>query len=395
MSEVIEILASVPEHIAEGLRTGRLIRYGGEIRVAPGQPKAGAIQHLIRDTFTRDQVLQKIIDPVRNIDANVQAMMGLTQVTAAASVLNLGVSVVGFAVMYYKLDKVQKAVERVGMQIDALGAHLDQRLDRIDLSLVELRYLASLELSQLQEALIRLQEIRGDLFNARVAAVMELADRLARTEPPTDALLAEAQQKLAEVRIWLEQSLGMARLDTDRPELLADLFMRYRLWAMTVALEIHVWRRAGDMARAAELAGAAAERSRLSATHWVQLLMPADEFGGIYRLGHTSFEATVPVEVRARLSRMTSPGDHPTHALRIERERLAAEQVALVRPELPQDWHHTQRLGAQLLDCCEEVTERMESLRFEMDYCNQRRLGFDRWEALESPPGMVLLPVAG
>ena len=298
MPKFIEIVASIPDHIAAGLRNGDLLRHGGEIRTAPGRPGAGTIKYLLRDTFTRGEVLQNLAEPITQLSEGVQQMMGMTQVAAAASVLNLGVSIVGFAAMYHKLGRIQKAVDLVGRKIDHLGAHLDERLGAIDYRLVELRYLAGLSAGRLEESLVRLQEIRGDLFHSKVAVVVALAERLARAQPPEDRLLEEASHRLAEVRIWLEQSLAVARVEADRPEQFADLFMRFRLWAMTAALEVQVARRTGALRRAVELATAAAQGSRLASGRWASAIMPAHEYGGVYRLGHTDFERFTPEEVR-------------------------------------------------------------------------------------------------
>ena len=57
--------------------------------------------------------------------------MGLTQIAAGASVLNLGISIAGFAYMGYKLHQVQKSLGYLQQTMDAGFTRVETRLDQI------------------------------------------------------------------------------------------------------------------------------------------------------------------------------------------------------------------------------------------------------------------------
>ena len=156
MAYIVEpLLATLSDEITRGLANGSLQRWGGIIRVTKGYPGAGEIVTHLRDVVS---VASQVSTPasaanlVSSVAANVQLhqvssqlsqVMQLTQVAAAASVLNLGVSAVGFAVMNHKLNRLQESVGKLDGRLVQLAADNSRRFDDIDGKLVELRYLVT------------------------------------------------------------------------------------------------------------------------------------------------------------------------------------------------------------------------------------------------------------
>ena len=119
------LLVNNPE-IIKGLLNGSMKRYGSVIRWAAGTENAGQIvRHLAETPGLTSKLMSVPFSPILGgidvighgltyhkligIERTLSSVMGLTQVAAGASVLNLGVSIAGFAYMGYKLHQIQKS----------------------------------------------------------------------------------------------------------------------------------------------------------------------------------------------------------------------------------------------------------------------------------------------
>lgn len=401
------LLGTLRDDVAMGLAKGALQRWGGVIRIAKGYEGAGRIVSHLRDVATIGvQVPSPLsaVDVVSRVAANVQLhqissklseVMQLTQVSAAAGVLNLGVSAIGFLVINHKLNNLLDSVGRMATVLRDMRADTNRRLDAISEQFVELRYIATVNLALAEEAVSNLEYLRTEFFNRELAVVMSWADRLNHSTQPDDRLLDEAIHSLDQVRLSLQASLGSRAFGAGSEPLWADELMRYRLWCATSAAEVMLIRRAERTPHALRLAQQVAEKSRHLAQTWQKALMPSDELGGVFRLGHSRFEreAPVPLETRRRLARLQVDGGMSDAQLHVASVNAATE-VAHAAPSLPESWFARQRSAASVLDFAEEATERLESIEAEMEFCERRRIGFEQWEGLsipESDDGLAII----
>ena len=160
------LLVHNPE-IIKGLLDGSMTRYGSVIRWAAGNANGGQIvRHLAETPGLTSKLMTVPFSPIlggvdvighgltyhklMGIEKTLSSVMGLTQIAAGASVLNLGVSIAGFAYMGYKLHQIQNTLGNIQQSMEAgferieadlnrieknLSAgfiHLDQRLNRVD-----------------------------------------------------------------------------------------------------------------------------------------------------------------------------------------------------------------------------------------------------------------------
>jgi hypothetical protein len=153
------LLLENPE-IIKGLLNGELVRYGSVIRQAMGTEGAGQIvKHLAENPGITSQLITKGVgvaaapqigvpviaaelvgntisqvttyNQLAGVTQSLSQVMGLTQIAAGASVLNLGVSIAGFAYMGYKLHQVQKSLGYLQQTMDAGFTRVETRLDQI------------------------------------------------------------------------------------------------------------------------------------------------------------------------------------------------------------------------------------------------------------------------
>lgn len=112
----IEILFDLPINIIKGLQEGTLSRWGGVIRSLDGR----IVMHL-KEIPGLQELLSgnaKILEQ----GAKLQSLMGLQIGLQAAS---LGVSIVGFAVIAYKLEKINVKLSEISNKIDRIADEVD------------------------------------------------------------------------------------------------------------------------------------------------------------------------------------------------------------------------------------------------------------------------------
>ena len=203
------LLHELRPDIVEGLYD-RTVRIGGVIRRARGQPGAGQIAAHLRE-------IGDATPQVRQLRPEFSQALSLTNVGAAASILNLGVSVVGFAIMASKLNRLQRDIDRV---LGTLEHHHDEtigHLESIENGLIELRYLG-LETREL--LLVSLDELRAarsdwlDSYFAQVTAEIELLGQ----GKSLGAALDRARRTLREARHFVAMSLERGRINPRRLE---------------------------------------------------------------------------------------------------------------------------------------------------------------------------------
>lgn len=380
MTYVVDpILSEIRGPVLDELRSGRAMRYGGSLRIPKGYEGAGRFVAHLRD-FAPSAAEQSSTA----VSQALGSVLQMTNVAAAASVLNLGVSAVGFAVMAHKLNRIQSSVDRVLASQEALGEQVSTGFASVEAHLVELRFLAMENRELVGEAIRGVKELKKDFFDSYVARVEADAHSIARAAVPTEAALEHARRSLDEGRRWLASGLGRTARDPE-PQALLEGFVRFRVWCVASTLEVDVLRRQGARSEAAQLARQTAEHSRELAGAWASRLMPPGDHGGVLRLSHSRF-AKVPEEVKLRLYELQEGTRAPSNLH--ERSVAAAKSVAMLSPAAPADWYVRQEALAGMLDFLEETTERLESNAEQMEYCDRLRLGYERWEALSAPAGI-------
>jgi hypothetical protein len=299
----------------------------------------------------------------------------LSQVTAAASVVNLGVSAIGFAVVAHKLNVLQSSVGALSQLVSQNHTDAQRSFDGLSAQLVELRYLALEGSEILRHALADLRMSREDTVDAFLARVLTRVDVLSRSARVTDVDAREALIAFGEARRWSEQTMARSALSPDR---WTDWLLRFRLWCLAGSAELHLLRRIGDDAIAARLARQLAHRARQWCGQWRDAFLPPGELHGAFRFAHSAFVG-LERETYERLVRLFDGTElRATDARELDGRMAAAKEIARRGPR----WIHQQRALADVLDFIEETTDRIESTADELEFCLEERLSFAQWESL-------------
>jgi hypothetical protein len=394
MSYVVQaLLATGKDAITSGLASGALTRWGGVVRIAAGNPGAGTIVAHLRDIVPMAGQLASplgVVQTASSMVANgqlyaIQSKLGtvlqMTNVAAAASVLNLGVSAVGFAIMNAKLNRLQGDMTKLTRLAQENHSQVMSRFDGVETRLVELRYIGLESQEMLIETLQELRNVRKDLVDGYLAEMTAAAAHVRADSRRGDHELAEAWKTCTKARSWFALGIESATLAPDRTQVWLDTLTRFRGWCFAVAGEVYYARRSGDLDTAASVARDAAQQCRAWAARWADSALPPSEFGGVRRYFHSAFHR-LPAEAVLRLHRLQM-GD--VRVLRDGKAIDVARHVSEQLPALGPGWTDRQLALAEVLDFVEESTERVEALAAETQWCAERRLDVSRWEALPAP----------
>jgi tetratricopeptide (TPR) repeat protein len=106
----------IPQHITEGLTNGTLERVGGVIRDAKSKQVAAWLRE-IADVTNQSGI--------QNLNLRLDSLGNLMQLNMAMSALTLGTTVAGFAVINYRLDRIETRLKSMEETLEKI----DQKID--------------------------------------------------------------------------------------------------------------------------------------------------------------------------------------------------------------------------------------------------------------------------
>ncbi len=434
----IDLLLNSPE-IIKGLMTGELTRYGSVIRWAKGTAKAGQIvKHLVETPGITSKLISLPLSPISTvvniighgityhkllgIERSISAVMGLTQIAAGASVLNLGVSVAGFTYMGYKLHQVQKSLgylqqsmeagfERVEADLEQLDRkvdegfsvviqglnHLDNRLTVVSGQLAYLYVLVE-DSRQKQESLAKaISNLQKAMLVEKIADLQaELKDRqLFPNDSPRQAL-----KTASSVRLFLENQATQATPELDA-ELMLNTDVAIQGWAIATATEANLLLEMGHHQDAIALLSQTVPSFQEVAQMWATNLIHHDNahLSTSYRYNAPYFQDYITPERVDRITQI-SPRDRTLTPDQIRRKRNEAEvefEMSYSSQRYPETWQHQQIAVAEYLDTLSELSARLNSLQDFAQLCESTGVSSSKDLLPDSDtPGLYLLsPVNG
>lgn len=428
-----DLLVNSPE-IIRGLMTGDMTRYGSVIRWASGTENAGQIvRHLAETPGITSKLIGLPLSPVSStidiighgmtyhkllgIERSLSAVMGLTQIAAGASVLNLGVSVAGFAYMGYKLHQVQKSLghlqqtmeagfERVEADLEQLDRkvdegfnvviqglnHLDDRLTVVSGQLAYLYVLVE-DSRQKQESLARaISNLQKAMLIEKIANLKaELDDR---KRFPNDSP-RQALKTASSVRLFLENQATQATPELDA-ELMLNTDVAIQGWAIATATEANLLLEMGQHQDAISLLSHTVPSFGNIAQMWGENLIHHDNphLATSYRYNAPYFQDYITPERVDRIAQI-SPRDRTLTPDQIRRKRNEAEvefEMSYSSQRYPKTWQHQQIAIAEYLDTLSELSARLHSLQYFAKLCESSGVSSSKDLLPDSDtPGLYLL----
>ena len=407
------LLVHNPE-IIKGLLDGSMTRYGSVIRWAAGNANGGQIvRHLAETPGLTSKLMTVPFSPIlggvdvighgltyhklMGIEKTLSSVMGLTQIAAGASVLNLGVSIAGFAYMGYKLHQIQNTLGNIQQSMEAgferieadlnrieknLSAgfiHLDQRLNRVDerLDIIsgQLAYLYLL-VEDSREKQKSLSKAISHLHQAML--IKEIADLKAQLDDRSrfpDESPRSAIKTASRVRLFLSNQAIQATPELDA-EIMLNADVSIQGWAVATATEANLLLEIGKHQEAKELLAVEIPQFKQVAERWGQALINNENsyLSTAYRFSNSRFNNHITPERVERITKISiSDRALSPDQIRSKKTNIDVEfDMFYSDTKFDLAWTYRQIAIAEYLDTLSELLARLESLEYFADLCESK-----------------------
>jgi hypothetical protein len=396
--------------LIDGLASGSLKRFGGVIRdtssgrivkhllEAPGTSEVlmrAPVPNLLGGVGSAvDTVGQRVmVHKLNAVQQTLSSVLQISQVAAAASVLNLGVSVAWFAYMGYRLNQLQKSMSDLQERMDAGFGRVDAKLDAIAGQLSYVLLLAEANTSE--QRLIRdaLVELHRAVLVAELAELQSWLDQLSRfpDDSPKDAVRSASKVR----RTLSDQAVRATPQFEPRAMLVADISIRG--WVVATATEANLLMSMGHHRDARQLIENEHPRFAELAERWADALLIDErpQLRTALRFRAPRFRPFILPERVERVARLHLPDRGQTDERKLRAGKEAALELEMsYNSALNDDWTHRQLAVAEYLDGLSEMSSRLDTIGAFARECEARRLPSSRL-ALPGPdarPGIYVLP---
>ena len=428
------LLVHNPE-IIKGLLDGSMTRYGSVIRWAAGTANGGQIvRHLAETPGLTSKLMTLPFSPIlggvdvighgltyhklMGIEKTLSSVMGLTQIAAGASVLNLGVSIAGFAYMGYKLHQIQNTLGNIQQSMEAgferieadlnrieknLSAgfiHLDQRLNRVDerLDIIsgQLAYLYLL-VEDSREKQKSLSKAISHLHQAML--IKEIADLKAQLDDRSrfpDESPRSAIKTASRVRLFLSNQAIQATPELDA-EIMLNADVSIQGWAVATATEANLLLEIGKHQEAKELLAVEIPQFKQVAERWGQALINNENsyLSTAYRFSNSRFNNHITPERVERITKISiSDRALSPDQIRSKKTNIDVEfDMFYSDTKFDLAWTYRQIAIAEYLDTLSELLARLESLEYFADLCESKGVKSSReiMPGDDAEPGIYVL----
>lgn len=365
-------LATIQEQVNKAFslteNAGQIIRHLAEtpglthkITTLPFSPILGGI-----DIIGHGMTYHKLI----GIEQTLSSVMGLTQIAAGASVLNLGVSIAGFAYMGYKLHQIQKSLgdlqqsmEEGFNRVEAGLNRVENRLDTISGQLAYL-YLLVEDSRQKQQSLAKaISHLHQAMLIQEIAALTaELDDR--KRFPNESA--RESLKVASRVRLFLSNQAMQSTPELDA-EIMLNSDVSIQGWAVATATEVNLLLEIGQHQEAKELLAVEVPKFQQVAQQWgTELISEENSYlSTAYRFTHSRFNKYITSERVERITEIYS-SDRALSPEQIRRKKTNVDvelEMSYSSSKFDEVWTHRQIAVAEYLDTLSELSARLDSLQ--------------------------------
>lgn len=235
---------------ARGLLDGSLYQTGGVVRQAlpPGQ-RGRIFAHLYQSGAAPQSAgvnWSALAQGQQQLSAGIQSLQGLAVATTALSAINLGVSVVGFAILARKMNQLHASMKELEQQVSAGFDRVEARLSRQEAQLNGIALV-------LAHAVDGIEGLKDDVASVvrrvdwtKLSTLLASVESLADIESGRRAGMSAGvhAERIRDVRVYLLGVLNETRVDPEAP-ISATLLHRRALvlaLAQSVAAEAYAWR---------------------------------------------------------------------------------------------------------------------------------------------------------
>ncbi|OKH29685.1 hypothetical protein FACHB389_25980 [Nostoc calcicola FACHB-389] len=378
--------------IVQGLQNGSLNRSGGTIRDKKTDRIVG---HLFQSQEITEQLIllgESFLTPKTGQGISMQ----MSQLPVGADVLNLGVSIIGFAYMASKLGQIQSDLNNIKGSLAAGFGRID---DQLKILHGQLTYISLLVEENAQEQR-NLAELISELHRVLLVENMAiLRSAILDRERFPDLSVRDTLLVTAKTRIFMSDQALSSNPDLN-PKTILITDIAVKGWVAAIGAEVHLLLESGKISDAEQVLNYEIPRFQNMVFKWADVLLSHEEekLTTPYRFATSLFEKYISPERIERITRISQASSSLTPE-QIRRKKQDA-QIELDLTSSPykdnEDWIRRQVAVAEYLDMFSELLARLKSLQAFALLCKSKNLKTSRelLPGLDAEPGLYILPVA-
>ncbi len=373
--------------IIQGLLNGSLTRYGGVVRdAATGQ----IVRHLAESPSLTNNLMSLTANPLlgsaslvtnavgqgitinklNQVQQSLNSILGLSQIAAGASILNVGISVAGFAYMGYKLNQMQTSLNQLQQSMESGFKNIEDRLNSLSGQLAYLHLLVE----ENRQGQIHLSQAINQLHRTiLITQIAELQAELIEKSRFPKTPIQPALKVASKVRLIMsDQALQIVPQLEPEKMLLADVATQG--WAVATATEAYLLLEVGKFDEVQSLLSFEVPRFKENAQNWANNLLNQErpELNTAYRFTAPRFKSHISQERITRIANLIKDDAN----LSLEKRQQKQDQIAVefqmsYASQFEQKWTHKQVAIAEYLDTLSELSARLESLQGFTSLCQQ------------------------
>lgn len=380
--------------IIKGLLDGSLARYGGVIReAATGQ----IVRHLTESPGLTSQLMALPNNPLfgtaslvpdlighgitihklNKVQAMLSPILGLSQIAAGASVLNVGVSIAGFAYMGYKLNQIQTTLGKIQQSMEEGFELIDERLNQLSGQLAYLYLLVEQNRQGQKDLSLAITELHRTILIREIA---DLRAELLEKKRFANSSVQQALKTASRVRmVMCDRALQIQPQLEAEKMLLADVATQG--WAVATATEAYLLLETSQIEEAQQLLNFEVPRFKENASRWADNLLTRErsELNTAYRFSAPHFTKHILSERVERIANITAVDRGLSQAKKAEkRNNIAIEFKMFYASKFDDNWVHKQIAIAEYLDTFSELSARLESLQDFTNLCQEKEVKSSR-----------------
>jgi hypothetical protein len=390
------LLVKEPQIIL-GLLNGTLNRYGSVIRdAANGQ----IVRHLIESPGLTNKLIALPFSPLLEgvslitdiisqgitinklngiekqligIEKTLSSVLQLSQIAAGASILNVGVSLAGFAYMGCKLHQIQTSLSNVQKSMEAGFNRIEERLDNLSGQLAYLHLLVEDSRQEQQRLAQAISNLHRTILRKEMA---ELAAEIKYRNPSSNDSEIKALKVASTVRDVMANQAMQATPKLDA-EIMLNSDLAIQGWAVATAVEANLLLENGKPKEASDLLALEVPRFREVSVKWAKELIhdKRPELATVYRFTAPRFKEYISAERVKRIANISCV-DNSLSAEQIRRKKneVEVEFDMSYSSQFDETWTHRQIAIAEYLDAISELLARLDSLLFFAELCEKKNI---------------------
>ncbi|TNE43153.1 MAG: hypothetical protein EP343_34670 [Deltaproteobacteria bacterium] len=342
-------------------KAGQLERYGSILRL---RTQSGGVHHILREGLSKSGNNPLMTSKL------LQQTLQMSSVAAAASVLNLGVSIAGFAYLSYQMSQLKQSLSQVERTLEQGFQNMGQRFDSVELRLEDIYLLSAGNQALSKEILYEVQALRDEFFEqqrGRLLAALEMA----RLNPATHT---DNLRVFKETKFGLEDGL-LRNLQRQNLREVVGLSGRFRLWSIATAAEGQSLLEMEHLHEAEQLFRSAANHSFACAEQWLTSILDGRSWG---LFGHSKFGDLIQEERLRRIAALAE-GKSLSTTEYLSSKSTGAQAGDGFLQRLSESELQQYAGFAALIDLAIEIGQRFDSKAWECELCRNHGWTIEQW----------------